>query len=74
LKPGGTLLIVDLDLSVFSLASVIHGHTSPNKLSPELAKTSQYMREAGFVSLETGRLKFRGFSYNKGKKAIHKAL
>jgi len=69
LKPGGIFLIVDLDLSTFSLASVIHGHTSPNELSPETSKTSRYMEEAGYVSIENGRLKFRGFSYNKGKKA-----
>lgn len=69
LKPGGILLIVDLDLSVFSLASIIHGHTSPTELSPEHTKTRQYMEEAGFVSLESGKLQFRGFSYQVGKKA-----
>jgi demethylmenaquinone methyltransferase/2-methoxy-6-polyprenyl-1,4-benzoquinol methylase/phosphoethanolamine N-methyltransferase len=69
LKPGGIFLIVDLDLSAFSLASFIHGHTSPNEHSPELAEISQYMEEAGYVSIETGKLKFRGFSFNKEKKA-----
>ena len=68
LKPGGTLLVIDLDLSTYSLASLIHGHTSYNKLTPEIGQLSQYMDEAGYVSTGTGKLKFRGFSYIKGKK------
>jgi len=67
LKPNGTLLIIELDPSAFSLASLIHGHSS--KLSAELEKTRSYIENTGFGPVEFGNLNFRGFSYLKGKKA-----
>lgn len=66
LKSDGTLLIIELDPSDFSLASLIHGHRS--QLSAELEKTRCYMENTGFDPVEFGRLNFRGFSYLKGKK------
>jgi len=67
LKPNGTLLIIELDPSAFSLASLIHGHSS--QLSAELEKTRRYLESTGFDPIESGRLNFRGFSYLKGKKS-----
>jgi ubiquinone/menaquinone biosynthesis C-methylase UbiE len=67
LKPDGTLLIIELDPSAFSLVSLIHGHSS--QLSAELEKTRSYMEGTGFDSVEFGNLNFRGFSYLKGNKA-----
>jgi len=68
LKPNGTLLIIELDPSAFSLASLIHGHSA--QLSAELEKTRSYMEISGFGPVEFGNQKFRGFSYLKGKKQI----
>jgi ubiquinone/menaquinone biosynthesis C-methylase UbiE len=65
LKPGGTLLIIELDPGAFSLASLVHGHSS--QLSAELESTRQKMEAAGFEPLEFGRLRFRGFSFLKGR-------
>jgi ubiquinone/menaquinone biosynthesis C-methylase UbiE len=70
LKPDGTLLIIELDPSDFSLASLIHGHSS--QLSAELEKTQAYMVGVGFEPVEFGRPNFRGFSFLKGKKAGRK--
>jgi demethylmenaquinone methyltransferase/2-methoxy-6-polyprenyl-1,4-benzoquinol methylase/phosphoethanolamine N-methyltransferase len=67
LKPNGTLLIVELDPGAFSLATLIHGHTS--QLSAALKNIRHYLERTGYVSIENGRLKFRGFSYLKGKKS-----
>ncbi len=67
LKPNGTLLIVELDPSAFSLASLIHGHSS--QLSAELEIVRHHLENTGFVSVENERLKFRGFSYLKSKKS-----
>ena len=66
LKPNGTLLIIELDPSAFSLASLIHGHSS--KLSAQLENVRQYLESAGYVSIESGNLKFRGFSYLRSRK------
>jgi demethylmenaquinone methyltransferase/2-methoxy-6-polyprenyl-1,4-benzoquinol methylase/phosphoethanolamine N-methyltransferase len=66
LKPNGTLLIIELDPSAFSLASLIHGHSS--KLSAELEVIRQHLESAGYVSIENGSLKFRGFSYLRSRK------
>lgn len=66
LKPNGTLLIIELDPSAFSLASLIHGHSS--QLSAELENTHRYLESTGFGLVEFGNLNFRGFSYLKGKK------
>jgi len=65
LKPGGTLLIIELDPGSFSLASLVHGNSA--QLSAELNKTRQIMERSGFEGIEFGSLKFRGFSYLKGK-------
>lgn len=69
LKPGGTLLIVDLDPGAFSLASLIHGHSS--QLSTELETTRRIMENQGFEPVEVGKLDFRGFSYLKGTRQGH---
>ena len=66
LKPNGTLLIIELDPSAFSLASLIHGHSS--KLSAQLENVRQHLESAGYVSIESGNLKFRGFSYLRSRK------
>ena len=66
LKPNGTLLIVELDPSAFSLVSLIHGHNS--QLSAELENTRRYLVSTGFGPVEFGNLNYRGFSYLKGKK------
>jgi demethylmenaquinone methyltransferase/2-methoxy-6-polyprenyl-1,4-benzoquinol methylase/phosphoethanolamine N-methyltransferase len=63
-KPGGKLLIIELDPGAFSLASLVHGHSE--KLSAELKATRRKMGELGFESLESGQLNFRGFSYLRG--------
>jgi demethylmenaquinone methyltransferase/2-methoxy-6-polyprenyl-1,4-benzoquinol methylase/phosphoethanolamine N-methyltransferase len=67
LKPGGRLLIIELDPGAFSLATLVHGHSE--QLSAELEKTRQIIRRLGFAEIQSGRLSFRGFSYLKGKKS-----
>lgn len=69
LKTGGTLLIVDLDPGAFSLASLVHGHSS--RLSTELEHARPIMENQGFEPVEFGKLEFRGFSYLKGTKQGH---
>ncbi len=66
LKPSGTLLIVELDPSAFSLVSLIHGHSS--QLSAELENTRHYLESTGFGPVKFGKLNFRGFSYLKSNK------
>jgi demethylmenaquinone methyltransferase/2-methoxy-6-polyprenyl-1,4-benzoquinol methylase/phosphoethanolamine N-methyltransferase len=66
LKPGGTLLIIELDPGAFSLASLVHGHSA--QLSAELEETRRIMERLGIVHLENGGIGFRGFSYLKGTK------
>lgn len=66
LKPGGQLLIIELDPGAFSLASLVHGHSS--QLSTALENVLSYLENTGYASIEYGRLKFRGFSYMIGKK------
>jgi len=68
LKPNGTLLIIELDPSVFSLASLVHGHST--QLSAELENTRHIMESLGFGPVEFGSLNFRGFSYLKGNKNV----
>ena len=68
LKPGGTLLIIELDPGAFSLASFVHGHST--QLSAELEVTRQKMEESGFEALEFGRLSFRGFTFLRGRNNI----
>jgi len=68
LKSNGTLLIIELDPSAFSLVSLIHGHST--QLSSELQKTRSYMENTGFGPVEFGNLNFRGFSYLKGRKGV----
>ena len=68
LKPKGTLLIIELDPSAFSLASLIHGHSS--KLSAELENLRHHLENTGYGSIESGSLKFRGFSYLRSRKPI----
>jgi ubiquinone/menaquinone biosynthesis C-methylase UbiE len=67
LKPGGRLLIIELDPGAFSLASLIHGHSS--QLSAQLGNLLSHLKNAGYGSIENGRLDFRGFSYITGKKS-----
>lgn len=67
LKPGGGLLIIELDPGAFSLATLVHGHSE--QLSAELERTRQIMRELDFVEIQSGRLSFRGFSFLKAKKS-----
>lgn len=67
LKPEGRLLIIELDPSAFSLASLIHGHSS--QLSAELENLLSHLNNTGYGSIENGRLDFRGFSYITGKKS-----
>jgi ubiquinone/menaquinone biosynthesis C-methylase UbiE len=66
LKPNGTLLIIELDPGSLSLASLIHGHKS--QLSAELEHIRGYLESMDFGSIESGNLKFRGFSYLKATK------
>jgi demethylmenaquinone methyltransferase/2-methoxy-6-polyprenyl-1,4-benzoquinol methylase/phosphoethanolamine N-methyltransferase len=66
LKPKGTLLIVELDPSAFSLVSLIHGHSS--QLSAELESTRLTLESTGFGPVKFGNLNFRGFSYLKCNK------
>ncbi|MGB7093292.1 MAG: class I SAM-dependent methyltransferase, partial [Anaerolineales bacterium] len=66
LKPNGTLLIVELDPSAFSLASLVHGHSA--QLSAQLENTRRFMETTAFGPVEFGNLSIRGFSYLKGKK------
>jgi demethylmenaquinone methyltransferase/2-methoxy-6-polyprenyl-1,4-benzoquinol methylase/phosphoethanolamine N-methyltransferase len=68
LKSNGTLLIIELDPSAFSLVSLIHGHST--QLSAELQKTRSYMENTGFGPVEFGNLNFRGFSYLIGRKGV----
>jgi len=67
LKPGGKLLIIEIDPGAFSLVTLVHGHSS--QLSAALANVLPYLESTGFGSIEYGRLKFRGFSYMIGKKS-----
>jgi demethylmenaquinone methyltransferase/2-methoxy-6-polyprenyl-1,4-benzoquinol methylase/phosphoethanolamine N-methyltransferase len=67
LKPGGRLLIIELDPSAFSLVTLIHGHSS--QLSAELENLHSYLENTGYESIEYGRLNFRGFSYMIGNKS-----
>ena len=67
LKPGGRLLIIELDPSAFSLVSLIHGHSS--QLSAELENLLTHLKNTGYGFIENGRLDFRGFSYIKGEKS-----
>ena len=66
LKPGGVLLIIELDPGTLSLASLIHGHSS--QLSAELENLRRHLECMKFGSVESGNLKFKGFSYLKAKK------
>lgn len=66
LKPNGTLLIIDLDPSAFSLGTFIHGGSA--QLSAALENIRGCLESCGYVSIETGRLKFRGFSFIRSKK------
>jgi ubiquinone/menaquinone biosynthesis C-methylase UbiE len=66
LKPGGRLLIVEIDPGDFSLVSLIHGRSG--HVSSELESVQQYLEKTGFVSIETGKLNFRGYAYLKSKK------
>jgi demethylmenaquinone methyltransferase/2-methoxy-6-polyprenyl-1,4-benzoquinol methylase/phosphoethanolamine N-methyltransferase len=68
LKPGGKLLIIELDPTTFSLTSLIHGHRS--QLSAQLEVIRRYWEDSDFGSVESGSLKFRGFSYLKAKKVL----
>ena len=66
LKPNGILLIIELDPGTLSLASLIHGHSS--QLSAELENLRHHLESINFGSVESGNLKFKGFSYLKAKK------
>jgi ubiquinone/menaquinone biosynthesis C-methylase UbiE len=66
LKPNGALLIIELDPGAFSLASLIHGHSS--QLSAELKNIRHHLESTGYGSIESGSLKFRGFSYLRSRK------
>ncbi len=66
LKPNGILLIIELDPGTLSLASLIHGHSS--QLSAELENLRHHLENTDFGSVESGNLKFKGFSYLKAKK------
>ena len=66
LKPNGILLIIELDPGTLSLASLIHGHSS--QLSAELENLRHHLESINFDSVESGNLKFKGFSYLKAKK------
>ncbi len=68
LKPGGRLLIIELDPGAFSLATLVHGHSE--QLSAELEKTRQIMDGLGFEQIEFGSLSFRGFTYLKGNSSM----
>jgi len=68
LKPGGRLLIIELDPGAFSLATLVHGNSE--QLSAELEKTRQIMESWGFEQIEFGSLNFRGFSYLKGNNSM----
>jgi demethylmenaquinone methyltransferase/2-methoxy-6-polyprenyl-1,4-benzoquinol methylase/phosphoethanolamine N-methyltransferase len=68
LKPKGTLLIIELDPGAFSLASLVHGHSS--QLSVELENTRRIMESLEFGPVESGSVNFRGFFYLKGNKKI----
>ena len=67
LKPGGKLLIIELDPGAFSLATLVHGHSS--QLSEALENVLPYLENTGYGSIEYGRLKFRGFSYLVAEKS-----
>jgi ubiquinone/menaquinone biosynthesis C-methylase UbiE len=67
LKPAGKLLIIELDPGAFSLASLIHGHSS--QLSAALENLHATLESTGYEYIEHGRLKFRGFSYIIGRKS-----
>jgi ubiquinone/menaquinone biosynthesis C-methylase UbiE len=67
LKPGGGLLIIELDPGAFSLATLVHGHSE--QLSAELERTRQIIGDLGFMEIQSGRLSFRGFSYLKAEKS-----
>ena len=68
LKPGGMLLIIELDPAAFSLASFVHGHSA--QLSAELEATRQKMELSGFEAIEFGRLSFRGFTFLIGRNKL----
>lgn len=68
LKPNGTLLIIEMDTSTFSLASLIHGHSS--QLSVELESSRRILESTGYGPVKFGNLNFRGFSYLKSTKEI----
>ena len=67
LNPGGRLLIIELDPGAFSLATLVHGHSS--QLSAALKNVLPYLENTGFGSIEYGRLDYRGFSYMIGQKS-----
>lgn len=71
LKPGGKLLIIELDPGAFSLATLVHGHTS--QLSKALENVLPYLEDSGYASIEYGRLNFRGFSYLIAEKSIEES-
>jgi demethylmenaquinone methyltransferase/2-methoxy-6-polyprenyl-1,4-benzoquinol methylase/phosphoethanolamine N-methyltransferase len=66
LKPGGRLVIIELDPGAFSLASLVHGHSA--QLSSALQNVLLYLERTGFGAIEYGRLNFRGFAYMSGEK------
>lgn len=68
LKPGGMVLIVELDPTTLSLASLIHGHSS--QLSAELQDLHHQLESKEFEPVESGSLKFRGFSYLDRKSVV----
>lgn len=67
LKPGGQLLIIELDPGAFSLATLVHGHAS--QLSEALKNVLPFLEKIGYGSIAYGRLNFRGFSYLVAEKS-----
>ena len=68
LKPGGRLLVVDLDPSRRSLITSLPGHRQMAKQDQVRTEVPIWMQTAGFSGIETGKHPFKHLSYAIGKK------
>ena len=64
LKPGGRLLIVDIEPSGLPLLGTLFTHLiGHGKMRGNVARLPEMLHEAGFARVETGRTTFSPFSF-----------
>jgi demethylmenaquinone methyltransferase/2-methoxy-6-polyprenyl-1,4-benzoquinol methylase/phosphoethanolamine N-methyltransferase len=68
LKPGGRLVIVDIEPATLSMLTLLHGYLH-HRGKPEVqSKYQAYMELAGFDGIETGKTGVKSLIYLVGKK------